>query len=76
MNKGCSLCWRRREDGSEYCTYHLAAQKNLIKAFRDWQEALEVEWIDFLASVVARPESGEWVRDVANHFLERGEDGS
>lgn len=76
MNKGCSLCWRRREDGSEYCTYHLAAQKNLIKAFRDWQEALEVEWMDFLASVVARQESGEWVRDVAHHFLERGEDRS
>lgn len=76
MNKGCSLCWRRREDGSEYCTYHLAAQKNLIKAFRDWQEALEVKWMDFLASVVARQESGEWVRDVAHHFLERGEDRS
>ena len=76
MNKGCSLCWRRREDGSEYCTYHLAAQKNLLKAFRDWQEALEIEWRDFLVAVVARQESGEWVREVAHHLLEKEKDGS
>lgn len=76
MNKGCSLCWRRREDGSEYCTYHLTAQKNLLKAFRDWQEALEIEWRDFLVAVVARQESGEWVRDIAHQLLEKEKDGS
>ena len=70
MNRGCSLCWRRRDDGSEYCTYHLAAQENLLKAFSDWREAIEVEWRDFLVAVVARPESGEWARDVAIHLLE------
>ena len=75
MNRGCSLCWRPREDGSEYCTYHLTAQKNLLKAFGDWQEALEVEWRDFLTQVLARKESGEWVRDVAHHLLEKGKDG-
>jgi len=76
MNRGCTLCWRRREDGSEYCTYHLLAQKNLLKAFQDWREALEIEWRDFLVSVVARQESGEWVRDVAIHLLEKEKDGS
>lgn len=75
MNRGCSLCWRRHEDGSEYCTYHLAAQENLLKAFSDWREALEVGWRDFLVAVAARPESGEWVRDVAIYLLEKGEGG-
>ena len=76
MNRGCSLCWRRHEDGSEYCTYHLAAQENLLKAFSDWREAIEVEWRDFLVAVVDRPESGEWARDVAIHLLEIEKGGS
>ena len=76
MNRGCSLCWRRREDGSEYCTYHLAAQENLLKVFQSWKEALEIESRDFLVAVAARQESGKWVRDVAHHLLEKGEDGS
>lgn len=76
MNKGCTLCWRPREDGSEYCTYHLVAQKNLLNAFRDWQGALEIEWGTFLTQVVARQESGEWVQDVAHHLLEKGKGGS
>ncbi len=76
MNRGCSLCWRQRDGGSEYCTYHLAAQENLLKAFSDWREALEVEWSDFLVAVAARQESGEWVRDVAIHLLEIKKGGS
>jgi len=76
MNRACTLCWRRRKDGSEYCIYHLAAQENLLNAFRDWQEALEIEWEDYLVSIVTRQESGEWVRDVAHHILEKEKDES
>ena len=76
MNRACTLCWRRHEDGSEYCKYHRAAQENLLKAIRDWREALEIEWGDFLGAVVARQESGEWVRDVAHHLLEKENNGS
>ena len=75
MNRGCPLCWRRRDDDSEYCTYHSSAQNSLLGAFRDWQEALEIEWRDFLVAVVARQESGEWVQDVARHLLEKENDG-
>lgn len=71
MKNSCTLCWRRREDGSEYCTYHLAAKRNLLEAFLDWQEALEIEWRDYLVAVTARKESGEWVRDIALHMLEK-----
>ena len=76
MNRGCSLCWRRRKDGSEYCKYHLSAKENLLKAFRAWQEALEIEWEDYLVAIVTRQESGEWVRDVAHHILEKEKDES
>ena len=76
MNRGCTLCWRRREDSSEYCAYHLTAQQNLLKAFRDWREAVEVEWVNFLVAVLARKESGEWVRDVVRHLLEKEKDES
>ena len=75
MNRGCPLCWRRRDDDSGYCTYHLAAQENLLRAFQDWQEAHEIDWRDFLVAVVARQESGEWVRDVAHHLLENENNG-
>ena len=76
MNRACTLCWRRHEDGSEYCKYHRAAQENLLKAIRDWREALEIEWEDYLVAIVTRQESGEWVRDVAHHILEKEKDES
>ena len=49
---------------------------NLHKAFGDWQNALDIEWKAFLVSVSAKKESGEWVRDVALHMLEKEGDGN
>ena len=76
MNRACTLCWRRRKYGSEYCIYHRTAQENLLNAFRDWREALEIEWEDYLVAIVTRQESGDWVRDVAHHILEKEKDES
>ena len=71
MNRGCSLCWRRREGSSEYCVYHQAAHENLLKAYKEWRKALEIEWEDYLVAISARPESGAWVQDVARNLLEK-----
>lgn len=76
MNRGCSLCWRQREDDSEYCRYHTVAQRNLHEAFRYWRKALEIEWAHYLVAVATRQESGGWVREVAHHLLEKGKDGT
>ena len=65
----CSLCHRGREEGSEYCIYHMLALKKLEEAYEFWRKALDIEWHDFIGIVSERPETGVWAKDVALSLL-------
>ena len=69
MMDRCSLCHRGREEGSEYCPYHMLALKKLEEAYESWRKALEVEWHDFIGIVSERSETGVWAKDVALSLL-------
>ena len=69
MEDRCSLCHRGREEGSEYCPYHMLALKKLEEAYESGRKAHEVEWHDFLWRVSERPETGVWAKDVALSLL-------
>ncbi len=68
MNK-CEIC--ERETEAEYCSYHQAASQNLQTAFDVWRNALEIEWKEYLVSLLATEELGVWVRDVITHLMLR-----
>lgn len=61
----CRACARPSvEDG--LCLYHVDALKNLRSGFARWRDAYgELRFEDYLARLIARPETGEWVREVA-----------
>lgn len=69
MEDRCKLCWRRREEDSEYCLYHQKAYSNLKEAYRNWKKALNVEWNEFLKEISEKQESGKWSREVAVNLL-------
>jgi hypothetical protein len=64
----CKLCHLRREDGSDYCVFHLKALVNLEEAYEAWREATGIEWREYLEQASERRETGSWAREVAIHL--------
>lgn len=71
MEDRCGLCHRRRVEGSDYCLHHQRAFRNLEEKFEAWEEALDIDWVEFLKKASGMKETGEWAKGVAFSQLER-----
>ena len=72
MDYECRICGRRREEASEYCSYHSKADANLRDAFERWRQALEMDWPTFLREVAENPATGDWVKEAAEYLIREG----
>jgi hypothetical protein len=50
------------------CEYHLSALANIKQAFKDWSEALEIEWEEYLHRLEQVEGVGKWVIEVIEHL--------
>jgi len=63
----CRICGRRAK--SEFCRRHEEAYKSILEGYREWREAMNVSWREYLEEIVKNPYSGRWVKDVASYLL-------
>jgi len=63
----CRICGRRAK--SEFCRRHEEAYKSIIEAYREWREAMNISWREYLEEIAKNPYSGRWVKDVASYLL-------
>ncbi len=64
----------KHERGSDYCTFHLGALRNLKEAYEVWRKALKINWEEFLGQASERPEMGQWAKEVAISLLSGGKE--
>lgn len=58
-----------------FCEYHAKAYDSLVSAFPKWERAYgSLHWRNFLARVIALPETGSWVKEVAEAELREAMD--
>lgn len=67
----CKICQRKREENSEYCSFHQKAYNNLQKTFKLWSHALNINWLTYLREVSVNPATGDWAKEVAEEILNR-----
>lgn len=67
----CRLCWRKREEEGEYCSYHKKAHKHLQEAYEVWKIATGIDWINYLCEISEIKGTGEWVQEVVRDQLDR-----
>jgi hypothetical protein len=66
----CAVCERRVEPNESYCHYHKVSNDNLLKTYQFWKKAYgSLSWEEYLARIVSIPETGMWVKDVAEFEL-------
>jgi hypothetical protein len=53
----------------ETSIYHKNALKSLQQTFPKWEKALGIKWMDYLAEIVDRNETGCWVKEIASDAL-------
>jgi hypothetical protein len=75
MERTCDICARPRAAGSDYCSHHLEAYRNLMEVHRVWREALDIDWAGFLREICAQPETGIWAREVAESLMDSSRSG-
>jgi hypothetical protein len=64
----CAIC--HRESGeSDYCQFHLEADKNITAKYEQWKAALNISWKEYLSEIAKNPLAGEWVKEVAQHLM-------
>lgn len=67
----CPLCNRSTKENEALCPYHQKAYLNLRENYDQWKTALDVAWAEYLREVAGNPNTGEWVREVAQHLLQK-----
>ncbi len=67
----CSICDNKTGE-IVFCEYHEVAYKNIKEAFKSWQKAMNIEWMEYLKRIIEHDFTGKWVREVAE-FLIRNE---
>jgi hypothetical protein len=50
---------------------HAKVYKIIIKKYDRWRKAMEVSWKEYLSEIAKNPLAGEWVREVAQHLIEK-----
>jgi len=66
----CEICGR--EDYSQYCDLHKKAYENLVDNYDVWKKASKVTWTEYLNEVLKNPNTGLWVKEVAQRLLSSG----
>ena len=67
----CPLCNRPTEENEALCAYHQRAYLNLKEKYDEWKTALGIRWTEYLREVADNPNTGEWVREVAQYLLQK-----
>jgi len=44
----------------------------LTQGYEQWTKALTISWKDYLEAVAKNPNTGLWVKEVAEHLLKEG----
>jgi hypothetical protein len=70
VERQCPICNRRRAENETLCAYHQRAYINLREKYDQWKTALGISWDEYLREVIDNPNTGEWVREVAQHILQ------
>lgn len=68
----CLICGRL-SDNDEFCSFHLAAYKNLIQQYDAWRKGLGISWKDYLREIEMNSVTGEWAREVASYLYKKEE---
>lgn len=72
MSGLCPLCQRKIEDGTEFCSLHNTALKNLEHAYPFWQEAFgSLSKDEYYSQLEHLPETGEAIKKVIQHLREK-----
>lgn len=66
----CDLC-ERRVDDKRLCLYHKLAYEELEKKYLLWQEALEINWEDYLSEIEKNSLTGSWAKEVIEFIRKR-----
>jgi len=65
----CPICGR--EAVTDFCHYHTEAKENVLAAYPLWVKAYgNMEWKDFLDNVKRNPQTGQWVKEIAEILKE------
>ena len=60
----CALCGR--EAAGDLCRYHAEAKGKVEAAYPHWVRAYgKIGWNDFLDNVKRNPQTGQWVKEIA-----------
>ena len=68
MERECPVCKRRASEGEVLCSYHQRAYLSLREKYERWRKAKEITWEEYLKEVAINPNTGEWVREVAQYL--------
>lgn len=68
----CLIC-NRDAKSKEFCELHGRAYQNLTQSYEQWTKALTISWKDYLEAVAKNPNTGLWVKEVAENLLKEGE---
>ena len=69
MERQCPICNRKTGEDDPLCAYHQRSYLNLREKYDRWKAAMDISWEDYLREVARNPNTGEWVREVAQHLL-------
>jgi len=67
----CPICGKGASNS--YCDFHGTASDNLVKAYKEWREAMNIEWEEYLKIIAENPNTGMWAVEVARDLLKREE---
>lgn len=67
----CLIC-NRDAKNAEFCKLHERAYQNLTQGYEQWMKALTISWKDYLEAVAKNPNTGLWVKEIAEHLLKEG----
>ena len=68
----CIICKREIPSG-DYCKYHQQAYQNLKEKYSEWLEAFsELTFAEYLQKLIANPDTGLWVKEVAEDLVKKG----
>jgi len=66
----CEICGR--EASSRFCDLHKKAYENLVEKYEIWKKASKITWTEYLNEILRNPNTGLWVREVAQQLLSTG----
>ncbi len=60
----CPVCGK--DAAQQLCPYHAEAKERVEEAYPLWVKAYgRIEWKDYLDTVKRNPQTGQWVREIA-----------